>query len=410
MANMIEMPKLGFDMVEGTLVNWLKAEGDQIKKGEVIADIETDKATVQVESPFDGIVYKHLVEIKKNVPVGTPIAIISAAGEAVDLNQFVQEKTEAPASAPVPPAPEVQPLPSAEKLISTPTDDSVKKVKASPIAKTMAEEAGIEISKVKGSGPEGRIVKRDIEAFLDKRSKTTHEEELSPVQTLGDTTHEMNKLRLTIGKRMTEAKQTIPHFYLTHTYDVAQLQMVRRQMNEGIEEEELISINDFIVRSTALALRQYPALNATLDNTRIIVRNHMNIGVAVSVENGLMIVVCRDADKKPLKEVSREIKLMSARAREGKVLAEDIEGSTFTISNLGMFDVENFAAIINPPEAAILAVSSIQTQPVVINGDVTVGQRMKMTLSADHRIIDGVQAAEFMRTLAKFIEQPWRVI
>jgi len=410
MANMIEMPKLGFDMAEGTLVNWAKAEGDQIKKGEVIADIETDKATVQVESPFDGIVYKHLVEIKKNVPVGTPIAIISAAGEEVDLKQFVQEKTEAPVSPPIPSAPAVQPLPSEEKLISTQADDSVKKIKASPIAKTMAEEAGIEISKVKGSGPEGRIVKRDIEAFLEKPSKTTGTEEPSPAESLGDETHEMNKLRLTIGRRMTESKQTIPHFYLTHSYDVAYLLMMRRQMNEGVEEEDLISINDFIVRSTALALRQYPALNATLDNTRMIVRNHINIGVAVSVENGLMIVVCRDADKKSIKEVSSEIKLMSARAREGRVLAEDIEGSTFTISNLGMFDVENFAAIINPPEAAILAVSSIQTQPVVVNGNVTVGQRMKMTLSADHRVVDGVQAAEFMQTLAKFIEQPWRVI
>jgi pyruvate dehydrogenase E2 component (dihydrolipoamide acetyltransferase) len=410
MANIIEMPKLGFDMAEGTLVNWVKAEGEKIKKGEVLAEIETDKATVQVDSSFEGIVYKHLVGVKSHVPVGTPIAIIAAEGEEVNLEQVLKKEPERPALAQMPSKPGKQPTFLQEKTNSMQPMDKEEKIKASPIAKTIVEAAGIDISKVRGSGPEGRVVKRDIEEYLASQSKTKIKVKTLSQPILADQTHEISRLRTAIGKRMAEAKQNIPHFYLTHSFDVAALQIMRKEMNEGVEEEEHISINDLIIRATALALRQLPDLNATLSGNQIIVLGHINVGVAVSVENGLLIIVCRDADQKTIHEVSQEIKLMGKRAREGKLHPEDIEGSTFTISNLGMFDVENFAAIINPPEAAILAVSTVHEEAVVMNGLVVVGQRMKMTLSADHRITDGVEAAKFMQTLAKFIEQPWRLI
>lgn len=410
MANIVEMPKLGFDMAEGTLVNWVKAEGEKIKKGEVLAEIETDKATIQVDTSFEGIVYKHLVEVKSRVPVGTPIAIISTEGEDVNLEQLLKKEPEEPTLTQAILKPDIQQTIPQERTIPIQPIDNVDKFMASPIAKTMAEAARIDISKVIGSGPEGRVVKRDIEEYLATQFKTKVEAKISSQTIPTDQTHEISRLRIAIGKRMAEAKQTIPHFYLTHSYDVSHLQTMRKEMNEGVKEEEHISINDFIIRATALALRQFPALNATLSGNQIIVHGHINVGVAIPVENGLLTIVCRDADQKTLHEVSQEIKLMGRRVREGKLHPEDIEGSTFTLSNLGMFDVENFVAIINPPEAAILAVSSVHEEPVVMNGSIVVGQRMKMTLSADHRITDGVEAAKFIQALTIFIEQPWRLI
>jgi pyruvate dehydrogenase E2 component (dihydrolipoamide acetyltransferase) len=409
MADIIEMPKLGFDMAEGTLVNWVKAEGEKIAKGEVIAEIETDKATVQVDSAYSGVVFKHLVAASSKVPVGTPIAIVAAEGEKVNLDELLKLKTVAPKPSQPSPAPE-------ETKASIPGQTKVEEnkeasefTKASPIAKSMAEEAGIDISKVTGSGPEGRVVKRDIEDFLHKQPVGAAPK--STIQAVGeDIPQEMSRLRVIIGKRMLESKQSIPHFYVTHSFDVANLQAMREQMNQGVDEEARITFNDLIVKSAALTLRQFGALNSSISGNQIIPHNHINIGIAVGVENGLITVVCRDADQKKINEISQEIKMMSRHAREGKVRTEDIEGSTFTISNLGMYEVEDFAAIINPPEAAILAVCSIQELPVVKNGMIIPGKRMKMTLSADHRVTDGVEAAKFMQALALYIEQPWRLV
>jgi pyruvate dehydrogenase E2 component (dihydrolipoamide acetyltransferase) len=410
MANIVEMPKLGFDMAEGTLVNWVKAEGEKIKKGEVLAEIETDKATIQVDTSFEGIVYKHLVEVKSHVPVGTPIAIIAGEGEKVNLEQLLKKEPEKPALEQTPSKPNPQPIVPQKKISFMQTEEEKETIKASPVAKTMAKESGIDISKVKGSGPEGRIVKRDIDEYLKEQSRPIEGLKITSAGIPADQIHEVSKLRLAIGKRMLEAKQTTPHFYLTRSFDVANLQLIRKEMNEVVEQEGHISVNDFIIRATALSLRQLPALNAKLSGDQIIVHGHINIGVAVSVENGLLTVVCRDADQKNISTISQEIKLMSKRVREGKLRPDDIEGSTFTISNLGMYDVENFTAIINPPEAAILAVSTINEEPVVLKGIVTIGQRMKMTLSADHRVTDGVEVAKFMQVLSKFIEQPWRLV
>jgi pyruvate dehydrogenase E2 component (dihydrolipoamide acetyltransferase) len=220
----------------------------------------------------------------------------------------------------------------------------------------------------------------------------------------------LNRLRAAIGRRMVEAKQQTPHFYVTRQYDVAALLELRAQLNALLPDEEKISVNDFIVKAAALALRQFPNLNASLQNDQIVRHGAVNIGVAVAVEGGLLTVVCRDADRKPLRQIAMEVRAMAARAREGKVRPEDIEGSTFSISNLGMFDVEHFIAIINPPEAAILAIGSAQETPVVKDGQIQPGWRMKATISVDHRVSDGAEAARFLQALAPYLEQPLRLL
>ena len=280
----------------------------------------------------------------------------------------------------------------------------------------MAEERGIDLQKVEGSGPQGRIVKADIEAY---RGVTPQAAPAAPPaaaipayvpsgEPLQDRRVPLTRLRSAIGRRMTEAKQQIPHFYVTHEYDVAALLEMRKQVNAALPSEEKVSVNDFIVKAVALTLREFPNLNATLDAKQgeVIQHGQINIGVAVAVESGLLTVVCRDADRKTLRQIAAEVRSMAARVRDGKVRSDEIEGSTFSTSNLGMFDVEHFTAIINPPEAAILAIGSAREVPVVANGEIRTGWRMKVTISVDHRVSDGAEGARFLQALAKYLETP----
>ena len=411
MAKIIEMPKLGFDMAEGTLVNWIKAEGEKIEKGDVLAEIETDKATVQVESTASGIVFKQLVEANTTLPIGSPIAVISEENEEIDLDkllegrQELEETSASPESAASETAAEPgKPVTEAEEI-----EGETTFIKASPVAKAMAKENNMDLANIHGSGPGGRIVKRDIEQALTAKPSLTSpaiETKIIPGQ---DQRIAINRLRAAIGKRMQESNQNIPSFFITRSYNVTDLMKMRRQINdEGIPENKL-SVNDFIVRATALALRSFPNLNASLTDKEIIQHGNINIGNAVSLENGLITVVVKNSDQKSLRQISRETSELAQRAREGKLRNEDVEGSTFTISNLGMYAVEDFTAIINPPEAAILAIGSAQEVPVIENGQVTSGWRMKVTLSADHRITDGAEGAQFMQELALYLEQPWRL-
>jgi len=292
-------------------------------------------------------------------------------------------------------------------------------VRASPLAKRMAREQKVDLPKVTGTGPGGRIVRKDIEAAMagaptvergpqtvpSPQPSTVYRPSSAAAETVG-----MSKLRQAIARRMAESKTTIPHFYVTHEYKMDSLLDLRRQLNNMLPENEKVSINDFIVKAAALTLRQFPNLNASLSGNSVVRHGAVNIGVAVSVEGGLMTVVCHDADQKPLRQISAELKAMAERARQGKVKPEDIEGSTFSISNLGMYDVENFTAIINPPEAAILAVSSAREVPIVEDGAVKPGWRLKATISVDHRLSDGVEAAKFMQALAMFLEEPLRLV
>lgn len=403
MANEVSMPKLGFDMAEGTLVNWVKAEGDAVKKGDVIAEIETDKATVEVECPFNGIVQKHLVATGSTVPVGTAIALIGEPGEKIQ-----EAKPDQPKLSLKPEESKPDSVPSEPIASPSSTSTAEKWIKASPLARVLARENGVDLKDIKGSGPGGRIVRQDIEQHVSGFESPVS---LQTTPRKGiDREIPLTKLRSAIAKRMTESKQNLPHFYVTHAFDVATLMKMRADINARKAEEEKISVNDFIVKAVGLALVDMPNINATLSGTNIKILSGVNVGVAVATDDGLLTIVCRDVEMKPIEVISVELKEMALRVRDGKVKPDDIEGSTFTISNLGMYDVEHFAAIINPPEAAILAVGSAQQVPVVEDGVVKPGWRMRATLSADHRLIDGAQAAKFLQVLAAYLEQPWRLM
>jgi len=421
MADIVSMPKLGFDMAEGTLVRWVVSEDEAVEKGQVLAEIETDKATVEVESTFSGVVRRHLVEQGAIVPVSTPIAVIGEAGEAIDFEQLVGDLTE-----------EIQPDQGAGEItpepIATPVSQADAQeieteasgdgrlpagVRASPLARRMAQELGIDLSQVKGSGPGGRIVKADIESYQAAPSvEVLPQISALPVEIQEDRLVPLSRLRAAIGKRMVQSKQEFPQFFITHEYDVGVLMEMRSQFNNLLPEGEKTSVNDYIIKAVALTLREFPNLNARLDekNQTVIQFGHVNIGVAVAVESGLLTVVCHDADLKSIRQISQEVGAMASRAREGKVKAEDIEGSTFSVSNLGMFAVDEFIAIINPPEAAILAVGSANEVPVVKDGKILPGWRMKATISVDHRVSDGAEAARFLQSLTKYLEEPLRLM
>lgn len=438
MAQIVIMPKLGFDMAEGTLVRWVVSEDDQVEKGEVLAEIETDKATVEVESTHAGVVRHHLVEEGSNVPVGDPIAVIGSPDEEIDLEELLGEKVPEAESEEEPASPEKdqkkepaedeaekevdhkKEKPQEEKQSPEEKDDEEQRlpdgVRASPLARRMAEEQGIDISQVKGTGPDGRIVKRDIEKYeLEAPEDKEHPTERptpTPEGPREDQRISLSRLRSAIGRRMAQSFQESPHFFVTYEFDVGSLLDLRKQINSQLPDDQGISVNDFVIKGVALALREFPNLNASLDeeNGEVIHHGNVNIGVAVAVENGLLTVVCRDTDLKPLRQIAGEVKKMVTRVREGKVRNDDIEGSTFSVSNLGMFNIEQFTAIINPPEAAILAVGVAQQVPVVIDGEVKIGFRMKATVSVDHRISDGAEAAQFLQALAKNLEQPLRLL
>jgi pyruvate dehydrogenase E2 component (dihydrolipoamide acetyltransferase) len=410
MAETVIMPKLGFDMAEGTLVRWVIGEGLPVHKGAVLAEIETDKATVEVESNFEGIVARHLVSEKDVVPVNTPIAIIAALGEQITEEAVAVKRVESKQVV----AEQVASGQVANKQRTEAQDTTVMTggpgpaVKASPVARRLAREKGIDLSTITGTGPAGRVVKKDVETAVKKPVSM-------PVSGLKGTsqpaTHvPLTKLRTAIARRMAEAKQQVPHFYITHEYDMATLMALRKAINSMLPEDEKISVNDMIIKAVALTLKRFPNLNASFQGSEVVQHGAVNIGIAVAVEGGLLTVVCRDTDQKPLRQIASEVKSVVSRAREGKVRPDDIEGSTFSVSNLGMYDVESFSAIINPPEAAILAIGAVKDVPAVKDGRLGVGVRMKATISVDHRVSDGVEAAKFMQALAEVLENPLRLL
>lgn len=420
MAETINMPKLGFDMAEGLLVRWVKQVGETINKGDVLAEIETDKATVEVESSASGVVLSHIVDQGSIVPVNAPIAIVGAEGEKVDAPAKVESgksevKADEKPAAPPSGTAQTPPMPAATTQAVSTADNGV--VKASPLAKKIAREKNINLSSIQGTGPNGRISRKDVEAALSSgQSPVTSNQSAQPITnyqlpaSTEDKVIATTKLRQAIGRRLVESKQTIPHFYVTHEYKMEAVMDMRKQINAYLGDNEKVSVNDFIIKATALTLRQFPNLNATIKGNEIIQFGHVNVSVAVTVPGGLMTVVVKDADVKSLRQISGEIKAMAARAREGKVKPEDVDGSTFSTSNLGMYDVEEFIAIVNPPEAAILAIGSAKETPVVVNGEIKIGSRMKATISVDHRVSDGAEAAQFMQKLAEFLENPVRML
>jgi pyruvate dehydrogenase E2 component (dihydrolipoamide acetyltransferase) len=419
------MPKLGFDMAEGTLVRWVKSEGDRIERGEVLAEIETDKATVEVESQASGTILKLLAEEGAVLPIGKPIAVVGESGEEVDVDALTggasEESAEAeaqPAKEPRPAEASAEPAPAKQAPSSEPEPSGngyPGGVKASPVARRLAEEKGLNLNQVAGSGPGGRIVKKDVEAAIEAGpSRAPAGAAFSGLQLSTEPRQtervDVSRLRAAIGRRMTMAKQELPHFYVTTEVDAGPLMDLRRQANELLPDDQKLSVNDFIVKAAALALRQFPNLNASLEGDQIVRHGGINVGIAVAVEGGLLTVVVREADQKPIASISQESRTMAERARQGKVRPDDVEGSTFTVSNLGMFGVDHFIAIINPPEAAILATGSVRKVPVVEDEQVRIGQRLKVTISADHRVTDGAEAARWLEVFRQMIESPLRLM
>ncbi len=418
MATRIDMPKLSDTMDEGIILKWLKKEGEAVKQGEIIAEVQTDKADMELEAYDSGILRKIFVPEGKGAAVGKPIAIIGGASEDISAmlagtgsaqpaqhhaenSVGTEEKLSAPAEAP---SSQRVHLPTAEQVSG---ENGGSRMKISPLAKKIAQEKNINLSSLNGSGPMGRIIKRDVEEALSHGATAFAARLKTPlVQAANASTQQISvsMMRKTIAKRLVESKTTAPHFYVTSDINMKRAIEFRSALNST--EEVKISYNDIVVKAVAFALRKNPRVNASWMGETIIQHGQIHIGIAVALDEGLITPVIRDVDAKGLAQISAEAKDLASRARERKLKPEEYTGGTFTISNLGMFDVENFAAIINPPEAGILAVGSITEKPVVENGAIGIGHRMKITLSCDHRVIDGAVGAQFMSDLKNILENP----
>jgi len=422
MATELTMPKMGFDMTEGKLAQWLKNVGEPVKRGEPIAEIETDKVNIEAESPADGVLLGTFLEPGQTVPVGTLIGVIGKEGEKVDLEAMRKQAVAAVGAAEGAPEAETTQAPAEAagkpEPVSRPESPAVTKtngrIKASPLARRMAEEKGVDLAALSGSGPGGRIVKRDVDEAVAAGPAVAPAPRAAPAMlgpaVLKDETVKLTKLRQTIARRMTASKQQAPHFYVTVEIDMAEAMALRSKLNALTDEAGKISVNDMVVKAAALALTHFPNVNASFAETSIQRHGAVHMGIAVALDAGLITVVVHDADRKPLAQIARESKDIIARARSGKSRVEELQGSTFTVSNLGMFDVSEFIAIVNPPEAAIVAVGSVMDVPVVKDGQLVPGKRMKATISADHRVTDGAEAARFMQVLKQHLEEPLRLL
>lgn len=411
------MPALSPTMTEGNLAKWHKAEGDSVESGDVIAEIETDKATMEVEAVDEGTLGKILVPAgTENVKVNEMIAVLLEDGENDnDMDTMLTEgSASAPAAAPAPEAKAEAPTASAPK--ATPVaQSSGSRVFASPLAKRIAADKGVDLSQVKGSGPRGRIVKADLEK-ANLVAPTAQAASAPTAQPTGDqevneygmiyTAVPNNNIKKITAKRLQESKQQVPHFYLTVECHIDELMRTRKVMNEAANGEYKLSVNDFVVKACASALKAYPAANVSWTDEAVRQYIHSDISVAVSTPNGLITPIVKAAETKGLKEISAEVKDLAGRAREGKLKPEEFQGGTFSVSNLGMFGVKDFKAIINPPQACILAVGAGEKKPYVSGNEVKIGTFMTCTLSVDHRAVDGAVGAEYLQVLKQYIENP----
>lgn len=405
MVSEVVMPKMGYDMTEGTIVRWVKREGDEVKHGEVIAEVETTKVTVEVEAYGAGVLRKIVVPEGQTVPVGEVIAIIAGRDEAIP---GLEEKPPAAVKEAATPTAKPAEVGVGEKA------DAAPRIAASPVARQIARQQGVDLKLVRGTGPGGRVVKEDVEAFLKKKpAEAPVPAAAAPAASPYDVPYEerdLSRLRQTIARRMAESKRVAPHFYVTADIDMTEALKLRQSLNALAEERGKISVTDMLVKAAARTLREFPEANASFADGKLRVYRRINIGVAVALDQGLVTPVIPDCDKKPLSQIAQEAKDIVERARSGRLKPDDLTPGTFTISNLGMFDVDEFAAVINPPEAAVLAVGSVVPRPVVVDGEVKVADRMKVTLSADHRVLDGAVAARFLQRFKLFLEQPLHLV
>jgi len=410
MAEIIRMPKLSDTMTEGVVAKWYKNIGDSVKSGELLADIETDKATMEFESYESGVLLHIGVEKGKAAPVDSILAIFGKAGEDISAILAAEKTTSAKASV-VNEEPKKEVVvveekkvavvaavstPAVKKSVPTPVANTNRRLKASPLAKKLAEEKGMNIGNLQGSGDGGRIVKRDIENFTGGGFSALQVEAFTEVP--------VSQMRKTIARRLAESKFTAPHFYLTIEIDMDRAIDVRKSILDSVGVK--ISFNDLVIKAASVALKKHPKVNASWLGDVIRYNQHVHMGVAVAVDEGLLVPVVRFADTKTLSQIAAEVKDYAGRAKDKKLQPSDWEGNTFTISNLGMFGIDEFTAIINPPDACILAVGGIRQTPVVKNGQIVPGNLMKVTLSCDHRVVDGALGAAFLQTFKSYMENP----
>lgn len=416
----IIMPKMGDAMEEGTLVRWLKHEGDTVQEGEPIAEIATDKATVEIEAPTSGVLRGIRVVENAVVPVNTPLAYILQPGESLPAEGDGKASGAAQPTAAATPQPAPAPTAVAAAPQPAPTDGE-ERILASPLARKIAAEHGIDLRQVQGTGPKGRIVERDVLAYIESRKGTAVPAAAAPAPMpmpapavaaapAEGRAETLNRLRQITAQRTTEAHQTIPHFYLTMEIDMEEALALRQRLNQ-LDESLRVSVNDLIVKACAVAIEQHPIVNASYQNGQLVHPNGVHIGIAVAVEQGLLVAVLRHCEGKSLRRIAQESQTLIQKAREGKLMPDEMTGNTFTVSNLGMFGIEQFTAIINPPASAILAVGATKRVPVVQeDGAIVARQRMKVTLSCDHRVLDGAVGAQFLQTLKRVLENPlWMV-
>ena len=407
MANIVEMPKLSDTMEEGAVASWLKKEGDTVEEGGSLCEIETDKATMEYQSPFGGVLLKIIAQPGKTMALNTPIAVIGKKGEAFDMSALLAAAVAVAAK----PASVAAPVGVATPVAAPgPVAPSSGRIKSSPLARRMAAASNVNLAGVSGSGPAGRIVMRDIEAAMAHGGATgsTNNGGFVPMAPREDQTIPVTLMRKTIAKRLLAGKNDAPHFYLTRSVNMGQMMQWRQMLNDAAGEKGVkVSINDLIIFAASRALRHHPGINASWQGDNIVQFGAVHMCVAVALPTGLVTPVIRNADQMPVRDIAAASRSLAQRAKAGQLANEDYAGGTFTISNLGMFGIEEFTAIINPPQAAILAVgATIPTPAVDAKGNVVVEQRMKVTMSCDHRVIDGVMGAEFLKTLASFLEQP----
>ena len=433
MAIAVEMPKMSDTMEEGVLAAWLVEEGTSVSAGDVVAQVETDKATMDLEVYDDGVLLKRVIGEGDAVPIGGLIAILGQEGEDVsailakyDGGGDGAASEAAPAASESVPAvaEEAAPAPAMTEQVALAPSEDGGRVKASPLARKMATEQGIDLTRLTGSGPEGRIIKRDVEAAIGGAVQPAPQpvapaetprpvvEPSAPIAAPGGAYESVriSQMRKTIARRLAESKFTNPHFYLTADIDMSEAVSFRAKLNEKADARDLgkVSFNDLVTKACALALRQHPWVNASWMEAEGEIRLHKDVhmAIAVSVDEGLITPVIRHADRKGLTELASETRELAAKARNRELQPEDWSGSTFSTSNLGMFGIDEFTAIINPPNACILAIGSIRDVPVVKDGVVVPGKQMKVTLSCDHRVVDGVAGAEFLKTVRGYLEDP----
>lgn len=409
MAEIVRMPKLSDTMTEGVVAEWHKKVGDKVKSGDLLAEIETDKATMEFESFQDGFLLHIGVAKGASAAVDSILAILGKEGEDIKSllaaeSAPVAAQVAAPVSSPsvsAPSAPMIAaPSPVAAAPVVEKAASSNGRLKASPLAKRLADEKGLDIRNIPGSGDGGRIVRKDVEGFSPTQSRSA----ASHTGTESYTEENVSQMRKTIAKRLAESKFSAPHFYLTVEINMDAAIVARKAINDAAETK--ISFNDLVIKAAAIALRKHPKVNSSWLGDKIRYNNHVHIGVAVAVDEGLLVPVIRFADGKQLADINFEVKDFAERARSKKLQPQDWEGNTFTISNLGMLGIEEFTAIINPPDACILAVGAIRQVPIVKNGQVVPGNVMKVTLSCDHRVVDGATGAAFLQTFSSYLENP----